>query len=383
MNIQYTCPCGQRLQARAEDVGRLMRCPACGQETTIPDDAQRAEAAVAPPNEANPARRRRQEERVDEYEENHPRRLGTEGTSGKAIAAVVLGVLSFCLNLLAGVPAIVLGVLSLNEISSSRGRLGGRGAAIAGIALGAVGSLLINPAVLIALVVPAVQKVRSASERNQSANNMRILILAMHNYHDVTGRFPPAVVYDPDGQPLYSWRVLLLPYIGQNNLYHRYHLDEAWDSLNNKPLLAMMPREFKDPADTTPQLGLTSYQVFDGPGAPFNSSARPLRPFQLHGAPPLRLQMSAFQIRFADFTDGTMSTILIVEASDPVPWTSPQDLPFGPGMPLPKLGQPNRGGFNAAYADGSVKYVPSSISEQTLHALITPNGGEILGNDAP
>jgi hypothetical protein len=360
-----------------------MRCPACGQESPVPEDARKVEIAEPTAIEVASAGRRRREEPSVERDEERPRRPGTEGTSGKAIAAVVFGVLAFCLSLLAGVPAIVLGVLSLNDISRSRGRLGGRGAAITGIVLGAVGSLLIGPALLIALLLPAVQKVRGAAERIKSANNMRILMLAMHNYHDTMGRFPPAIVFGPDGQPLYSWRVLILPFIEQDNLYHRFRLNEPWDSPNNKPLLALMPKEFQDPADQTPQQGLTPYQVFDGPGAPFDSSSRPFRPFRLDIGAPARLQESAFQLRISSFTDGMANTFLIVEAADSVPWTSPQDLPFGPGVPLPRLGRPSRAGFNAAYADASVKTVPSSISEQTLRALITPNGGEMLGNDAP
>jgi hypothetical protein len=383
MNIHYTCTCGQRLQAQSEDVGRRMRCPACGQEATVPDDAKRVEAAEAPAIEVAPARRRRQKEPFEEHDEDRSRWHGTERTSGKATAALVFGFLAFCLSLLAGVPAIVLGVLSLSEISRSRGRLRGRGTAITGIVLGAVGGFLIGPALLISLQLTAVQRIRNAAQRLQSANNMKQLTLAIYNYVDTHGQFPPAVVFGSDGRPLYSWRVLLLPYLEQDNLYHRFRLDEPWDSPNNRPLLAMMPKVFQDPADTTPQLGLTPYQVFDGPGAPFDSSSRPFRPFQPDGAPPLRLQMSAFQIRLTDFTDGTANTILIVESADPVPWTSPQDLPFGPGVPLPKLGRPSRGGFNAAYADATVKTVPSSISEQTLRALITPNAGDIPGNDAP
>lgn len=291
------------------------------------------------------------------------------------------------MSLLAGIPAVILGVLSLSDISGSRGRVGGRGLAITGIVLGVVGSLMIGPAILLALLLPAVQKIRGAAERVQSANNLKILSLAMMNYSDVNaGRMPPSVVYGPDGKPLYSWRVLLLPYVEADNLYHQFHLDEPWDSPNNKPLLAKMPKCFANPGDmaTSITTGMTHYQVFDGPGAPFDSSG-PLRPFVLQGMKgPLQLQASGRELRFpASFQDGTSNTFLIVEAADAVPWSSPQDLPFGPGKPLPKLGLPSRNGFNAAYADGFVKFVPSSTSEPTLRALITPNAGDVPGADAP
>jgi hypothetical protein len=355
-----------------------MRCPACGQETTVPDASRSAQSPEPLARETEAAGQQRRAERFDEADE-HPR---VEGTSGKAIASIVFGVLSFCLSILAGVPAIILGVLSLNDISRSRGRLGGRGAAITGIVLGAVGTVLIGP-VLFASLIYSVQQVRGAAERLQSANNLKQQSLALMNYADTNGRLPPAVVYGRNGEPLYSWRVLLLPYLEEHNLYRRFHLDEPFDSPNNKPLLALMPKVFQEPGEQMPQQGMTHYQVFDGPGAAFDSSARPLMPLKPAGVFPDGLQMSARQFRITDFTDGLQNTFLIVETPDPVPWSSPQDLPFGPNVPLPKLARPSRNGFNAAYADASVRLVPSSISERTLRALITPNGEEILGKDAP
>ena len=70
------------------------------------------------------------------------------------------------------------------------------------------------------------------------------------------------------------------------------------------------------------------------------------------------------------------NTILIVEAADPVPWTKPQDLKFDPAGPLPKLGLPNAIGFNASFADGSVRYLRKNANEQLLRAAITRAGGE-------
>jgi len=70
-------------------------------------------------------------------------------------------------------------------------------------------------AIAVGLLLPAVQKVREAASRTHSMNNMKMLGLALHNYHDANGRFPPAFVVDKAGKPLYSWRVLILPYIEQ------------------------------------------------------------------------------------------------------------------------------------------------------------------------
>jgi prepilin-type processing-associated H-X9-DG protein len=389
VTIEYTCPCGQRLRAGSEDIGQLMRCPACGRQMTVPGDAGQLPSTDAGEPRLLEARavpiRGRNAPPGDWDDEGADRGIAAQ-TSGKAVAALILGLLSLCLSLVAGVPAVLCGVLSLGDISRSGGRLRGQGMAIAGIVLGGVGSLLIAPLILIALLVPAVQKVRSAAERIKSANNMKILSLGMMNYaDDHGGQLPPAVVYGPDGKPLYSWRALLLPYIEEERLYHQFRFDEPWDGPNNRVLIGSIPKVYQDPGYEAKVPGMTHYQVFDGPGAAFDSSSRPFRQFMPKDVnQPLRLQMSAFQIRCPrDFTDGTGNTFLIVESADGVPWTSPQNLPFGPGKPLPKLGRPSRDGFNAAFADGSVRHVPSSTSEQTIRALITPNGGEILGRDAP
>src|SRR5262245_52729538 len=221
--IQFRCECGKQLQAQDEHAGRRIRCPNCGLEQVVPASAaiQPARGPAADPTsplpDAQAAPRPRRESRrrfddEDEYDEDYdrPRRPTPTGTSGKAVMSLVLGVLSPCASILTGVPAIILGLLSLRDIRRSGGRLGGQGLAIAGIVVGIVGILLSLPAVLL---VPAVLKVRDAATRVQSSNNLKMIGIGMHNYHSNWGRFPPAVVYDGQGKPLYSWRVLLLPYV--------------------------------------------------------------------------------------------------------------------------------------------------------------------------
>src|SRR6516165_8316569 len=62
------------------------------------------------------------------------------------------------------------------------------------------------------------------------ANSLRNIGLALHNYQSVRkGRLPPPVVKDKNGRPLYSWRVLLLPYLEHEPLYKQFKLDEPWD----------------------------------------------------------------------------------------------------------------------------------------------------------
>jgi serine/threonine protein kinase len=210
--------------------------------------------------------------------------------------------------------------------------------------------------------------------RRVSQNNLKQLALAMHSYHDVHQRFPPAAFYDdprqdikkeqaPGFKPLLSWRVALLPFLEEGELYNQFHLNEPWDSPHNKLLLARMPRVYC-PTSTGPQSPYaTYYQVFTGPDAPFPEIA-----------PPGGLSSP----RLADFLDGTSNTFLIVEAGDAVAWTKPHDLPYAANRPLPRLAGMYPDGFHVAFADGSVRFIRRDIAEFTLRALITPRGGEVV-----
>jgi prepilin-type processing-associated H-X9-DG protein len=120
-----------------------------------------------------------------------------------------------------------------------------------------------------------------------------------------------------------------------------------------------MPKVFACPStvfSTTPPAA-TTYQVLIGPGTVFE------RP---EG------------IRFADMTDGTSNTLMVVESTDPVPWTQPGGLAYTPEAPIKKLGNIHPGGFNAAFADGSVRFLKNSLDPATLDAIVTRSGGEVV-----
>jgi hypothetical protein len=331
--------------------------------------------AVEPPQpEEQRGVRPRRPQREDEESEAEFDEVGPPSrTSGKATASLVLGILSFCTSLLTGIPAIILAIQSMRDIRRSRGRVKGQGLALAGLITGSLGTLMIcSLPVLIGLLLPAVQKVREAANRLESANNLKRLALAMHNYHDTYGCFPPTVVYRKDGRPLYSWRVLLLPFLEHDVLYKQFHLEEPWDSPHNKALLARMPQVFAPPdGKETKEPYSTYYQGFVGPGAFFEGTI----PVPGNVLPRPR------GTRLAEITDGMKGTIMLVEAGEAVPWTKPDDLPYDPTKPLPPLGGLSPRGFNAAFADGAVRFIPRQTSEVVLRRAITRAGGEVFDPD--
>ncbi len=194
-------------------------------------------------------------------------------------------------------------------------------------------------------------------DRKRSENNLKEIMLAMWNYHDSMGAFPPAAVTNKAGKPLLSWRVMILPYIEQNALYGEFKLDQAWDSPANKKLLAKMPKVYGLPGvRVKPEYG-TFYRVFTGPDTPFRGNAG---------------------LRVVQITDGTANTLFVAEGGEAVPWTKPDELAVGARKPLPKLGGLFPEGFHTALADGTVKLLGRKVPERTLRALISPAGGEVV-----
>lgn len=214
---------------------------------------------------------------------------------------------------------------------------------------------------LAAAYVAATTKVVSAAAAQQSANNLKQIALAMHNYHDAIGNFPPAAVCDKKGKPQLSWRVLILPYIEQDALYKEFKLNESWDSDHNKKLLAKMPKLYAMPGKSKPGDTDTYYRVFVGNGAGWD---------WVMGA------------KLQNIADGTSNTLMVVTAAESVPWTKPDELEFDADKDMTKLiGMVVNGKAQVAMFDGSVRTLGKLPSKETLNALITKNGGEVIGND--
>ena len=286
------------------------------------------------------------------------------GTNKLAIMSLVMSLAGFvCLPMLGGIIGAVLGIMAMASISS-RPQQAGRGLAIAGIVLGAVNAILGGPLLLLALLLPAISKVREAADRMQDANNLKQIGLALHNYDMDLTRLPPPAITSPDGKPLLSWRVAILPYIEQEALYKQFRLDEPWDSPHNIQLLDKMPKTYESPHRPPEQPGYTYYQAFVGENTGFDPKEK----------------MTILRLASED---GTGNTILIAEAARGVPWTKPEDLPFDPrpGSPLPALGGPQSQGFNVLFGDGSVRYFMKTIDPETLRLLIDRRDGQAINMD--
>ncbi|MFY9251967.1 MAG: DUF1559 domain-containing protein [Fuerstiella sp.] len=210
-----------------------------------------------------------------------------------------------------------------------------------------------------ALIGPAIGQAQSAATRTQSKNNLKNIALAMHNFHDVHGRFPNAAPVDEQsGKKLLSWRVHLLRYLGHNDLYLKFAIDEPWDSPTNKALIDQMPDIYKSPKLSLAN-GMTVYQVPVGPGTAFEDG-------------------KGHAMR--EFSDGTSNTLLVLEVSREraVVWTQPEDFTPNSSNPLAGLGGVEENGFQAAWTDGSTRFIPMSVPPETLKALFTRNRGEVV-----
>ena len=124
----------------------------------------------------------------------------------------------------------------------------------------------------------------------------------MTDYLRAHSAFPAPAIADDKGRPLLSWRVAVLPELGQRALYDRFKLNEPWDSPHNKALLKEMPALFSCPGRTNAQPFTTTYRVFSGKGALFEQNQK---------------------VGIANIPDGTANTIMVVEAEGAVPWTKP------------------------------------------------------------
>ena len=215
-------------------------------------------------------------------------------------------------------------------------------------------------AVLIALLLPAVQQAREAARRTQCKNNLKQIGLAMHNYESTYRLFPAAHLNDDDDTPRLSWRVSILPFMDDAPRYGQYGFNEPWDSPGNSQLLNPLPAPYSCPSNPAPGVN-TCYAAMTGSGSIMGSN-----------------ECS----RMTDVTDGLSNTLMIVEACKlNIVWMQPKDIDAGT---FTKVGDPNgiwshhTGGAHILVADGSVRFLSTLVDPKIVKGLISKNGGEQL-----
>lgn len=331
MTIKFQCKkCGKNYQVSDDKAGRKIKCRECSAPVKIPelesddlyDDWEEEEAAPAPA----PRRRKRKSTKS-----KPAAKAKKKSSSGSNSTILIIAGVALLLALGGGGYYLFVGTAGKNLVKSITDKAddvinsqGGSGS----------------------------KKVK-ASE----FENMKKIGRAFHDFHDTYTRFPPADAHLVDGQPLLSWRVHLLPFLGQAQLYEQFNKQEPWDSPHNSALLEKMPDIYL--CEGVSQPGYTSIMTFSGPGTPFSGGKGP---------------------RIRDFTDGTSNTFLCVQAGPDkaVPWTKPEDLPFNPGNPFSALGQITDHSFLATAADGSVHTTIPDLTPDTLSKLIQHQDGKAL-----
>ena len=262
-----------------------------------------------------------------------------QSTSILAIFSLLLGIASLLFSCVTGILGVILGIVALVRINGSQGRIGGKGLAIAGIALSVVMSLFSG--LVVAMLLPAVQQVRHAARRTSAANEFREIAISEHYYVDIHKKISGTGLDESTGAGL-SWRVHLLPYLEHQALYEKFKLDEPWDSPHNKALISEMPHQYAAKLGSQGELALE-------PGY-----TTVLRPVGNGAFPTLDSQQRTDGISFSDITDGLSNTILIVEAdpSEAVIWTDPAgDYRYDPADPKRGLGGQWRAGCKENRSD--------------------------------
>lgn len=186
--------------------------------------------------------------------------------------------------------------------------------------------------------------------------NLRQIAAALNAYHNVHGRLPPAYTEDAQGNRLHSWRTLILPHLGHEDLYRQIRLDEPWDSPFNRRFHRTSVNVFACPANSGRVLD-TNYVAVTGA-----ETAWP-------GSEPISL----------DQIDNETNTILVVEVADSgIHWMEPSDLDFERigaevefGDSQKNMSCSHYAGINVVYADGSVSSLSKGLPRDQLAPLFT------------
>jgi LSD1 subclass zinc finger protein len=349
--LVFPCPsCGAKLQMAEDLAGKKVRCASCQAVVSAPEKSETSDAITAGPGPAvssaaissagksGPGPKRSADADEPDRDEDRPAgRRPQGGDVGKAAAttAAVAGGLG-----IGAVVAIIGGIVAV--------------LCLCGLVIG----------IPLALLVPAVQKVRESAAKVQTMNNMKQIALASINHADTfRGELArPKSVFPPNNQPVdLSWRVAILPFMEQGALFNQFDKTSAWDSPRNMNFSSTPIHTYEDLLlDPGKKGDATRFQYFTGPGTMWPDNS--IRRFP------------------AGIPDGTSNTFLFAEASSTVPWAKPADMVIKAEMlmeaeapPLPK------DHFLAAMADGSVHMIDRSrVSNTTVLLYINPADGRAV-----
>ncbi|HKB04679.1 MAG TPA: DUF1559 domain-containing protein [Gemmataceae bacterium] len=297
-------------------------------------------------------------------------------------------------------------------------------------------------AILIGLLLPAVQKVREAANRTKCQNNLKQLGLALHNYNDTYGNLPGNIRPLATGTVRVRWATFLLPYYEQDNIYKIYNQSVNWSEPANVAAVSLRLKVLECPSTPRPDrkdaVPETSTSTWNGYVATGDYSG-------IYGIDPVLVQQGIAEsgapgilskvetVRLTDITDGLSNTIHLTESAGKPDlyqggkligtpptafvqgggWCRPaSDVPYLIGLnqngtaagtqginatnglrvtsyPDPRFGTDgtgqiygfHSGGVNALLGDGSVRFIKQTIQIRTLAALITRNGGEVVPNE--
>jgi hypothetical protein len=333
--LVFNCPsCGGKLQMPENLAGKKVRCATCQEVITAPSGDEPTEGITADPAPSKTAARnavtapentrssRRGRDNGDDDDDDRsrrgPRRDGPAKKSGMGAGAILA----------------IVGVL------------------VVGCLVCGVGGTVL------ALMFPAMLGVRDAATRTQTTNNMKQIALAAHMHHDMSKTLPtPKHLKPPQGtQPVdLSWRVSILPFIEQGNIFNQFDQTTAWDSPRNAALGNSIIPVYQHPGrDAGKPNSATVFQYFTGPGTLWpDNSKRTIN----------------------SITDGSSNTFLFAEASGRVPWSKPWDMVMQPGA-APPLPQDT---FFVALCDGSVRLVDRRrVTDATLLLYINPTDGIVV-----
>ena len=228
---------------------------------------------------------------------------------------------------------------------------------------------------------------RMAAPAVDSMDDLRNIGMAIHEFHATHEAFPASHSMDRDGKPLLSWRVHILPYLGEQALYEQFHLDEPWDSEHNMALIDQMPSQFLFPMLDL-ETGKTVYLASSGEGSLF------VAPQQASDEAPKGIGMAAI-------LDGTSNTIMVVEApqEQAVFWTEPSDFHWqshesiseilqgdgsenenfvvGEGDEIQRVPRETSSEFLVLMADASVRRILPGVDEEVLQSLFSINDGTV------